>query len=406
MGAHAASRALAIAGMSALVLGLAVVLAGSLRSEADAAPGTGAPLRVVSRLPAWLAPGARFAVEGWTSRGARVVLVARGRRVLAVGRSGQLGHFRLRAVAPPPGRYRIAVQARGGETIVGVLAVRPLRLAAVGDVTFGSSVADAIAAAGPRYPWLSVARLLRSADVSTANLEGAVSTRGWPVPGKEYTFRGTPAALETAARLAGIDVVSLANNHTLDFGLDAFFDTVRAARRYGIATVGGGADLWRARQPATIEAGGLRIAFLGYSDVRPLGFTAADGVPGTAPAYPELIDADVRRARRRADVVAVWFHWGIERDTRPSAQQQALAAVALRAGAQVVLGAHPHVLQPIGRPAPRSVVAWSLGNFVFPAHSPLTEETGVLLLDLDARGVRRVHLRRATIAGVQPRLHR
>ena len=323
---------------------------------------------------------------------------------LARTTSGPRGRFRLDANAPRPGRHRIVVEAggRGGEARW--LRVRPIRLAAVGDVTFGSRVADEIRAKGPRYPWLSVAGLLRSADLATANLEGAVSNRGAPLAGKEYTFRGPPAALAAAARFAGIDVFSVANNHSLDFGLTAFFDTLRTARRHKVATVGGGANLRGARRPTILRAGGVRVAFLGYSDVRPLGFTAGTTAAGTAPAYPELIAFDVRRARQRAEIVVVWFHWGVERALRPDVRQQELAAAALNAGAAVVLGAHPHVLQPVARPDRRRLVAWSLGNFVFPAHSSLTERTGVLLLRLDARGVRGYSFRRAEISGVQPRL--
>ena len=359
--------------------------------------------RVVSPLPAWVVPGGRIEVAGWAGAGERVT-VKLGRRTIGRATSGRRGHFRVEATAPAPGRYRIAVDANGRRLRAGRLRVRPLRLAAVGDVTFGSRVADVVRERGPRYPWLSVAPLLRSADLATANLEGAVSSRGAPVAGKEYTFRGSRAALVAAARFAGLDVVSVANNHTLDFGLTAFFDTLRAARRLDVATVGGGADLRRARRPALLRVGGLRLAFLGYSDVRPLGFTAGPSVPGTAPAYPQFITDDVRRARRQADVVVVWFHWGVERALRPNGRQEELAAAALNAGAAVVLAAHPHVLQPIARPDRRRLVAWSLGNFVFPAHSPLTERTGILILRLDTRGVRGHSFRPAYIHGVQPRL--
>nr|MBA2536520.1 CapA family protein [Actinomycetota bacterium] len=245
-------------------------------------------------------------------------------------------------------------------------------------------------------------------DIATANLEGAVSTRGTPVPGKEFTFRGPPSALRAAARFAGLDVVTLANNHTLDYGRVAFRDTIAYAREYGLATVGGGSDLARARRPAILTHGGLRVALLGYSDVRPLGFDAGPSRSGAAPAFPEYIAPDVRAAARRADVTVVWFHWGQERHFRPNARQRSLTRVSFRAGATVVLGAHPHVLQPIEHTGNR-LVAWSLGNFVFGANTPGTERTGILRIRLGASGVLRWGLRRARIAGVyrvQPRLIR
>jgi hypothetical protein len=395
-------RTLAIAATAAFLSLLATVTAASLPVGGGDAQAD-APLRVTSRLPDWLAPGATFAVEGWAGSRRRVVLL-RGRQPWTLTTSGPLGRFRVRLRAPGPGTYRLAVRSHGRLVRVGTLRVRPVTLAAVGDVTFGDRVEQEIAGSGPRYPWLSVARVLRSADIATANLEGAVSLRGDPTPGKEYTFRGPPAALGAAARFAGLDVVSLANNHTLDFGAEAFADTIRAARTFGVRTVGGGGDLAAARRPAIVHVGGLRIAFLGYSDVRPLGFTAGPGAAGTAPAWPELIAADVAFARRAADVVVVWFHWGEERQTQPNARQHGLAAAALNAGAAVVLGAHPHVLQPVSRPSTRRLVAWSLGNFIFPAYSSGTETTGILLVRLDAHGVRGHAWRPARIAGVQPRL--
>jgi poly-gamma-glutamate synthesis protein (capsule biosynthesis protein) len=170
-------------------------------------------------------------------------------------------------------------------------------------------------------------------------------------------------------------------------------------------SVGGGANLAKARRPAVVEAGGLAIAFLGYSDVVPAGFAATSNSPGTAIADAEAIRADVRSARRRADVVVCWFHWGIELAALPSERQAQLASACLNAGAKVVLGAHPHVLQPIVKPARGLLVAFSLGNFVFPAASPRTERTGVLEIDLASDGVRGYRFRPATIVDGQPRLN-
>jgi poly-gamma-glutamate synthesis protein (capsule biosynthesis protein) len=358
--------------------------------------------RVTTTIPAWVAPGARLRVVGWTAPETTVKLWI-GQRVRFTT-SGPRGRYVFRVPAPPrDGRYGVAVVAGGTRIPLGTLRVRALVLAAVGDVTFGNGVRTAIEAYGARYPWLSVAPVLRSADLAVANLEGAVSTRGTPVPGKQYTFRGPPRALAAAGSFAGLDAVSVANNHSLDYGRVAFLDTLRYARRFGIAPFGGGADLEAARRPAILVAGNLRVAFLGFSDVRPLGFDAGPSTPGTAPAFPEVVAPAVQAARSRADVVVVYFHWGVERATLPNARQSALASTAFGAGADVVLGAHPHVLQPIARSGSR-LVAWSLGNFVFAANSPRTERTGILRLRLGARGVLEWGFRRARIHGVQPRL--
>src|SRR5207253_662813 len=106
------------------------------------------------------------------------------------------------------------------------------------------------------YPWLSVHRVLAGADLATANLEGVVSTRGTAVPDKQYHFRGEPSSLAAAARFGGIDVFTLANNHSLDFGGEAFLDTLRYAHGDGLLTVGGGVDLAEARRPVLVTLGG------------------------------------------------------------------------------------------------------------------------------------------------------
>ena len=389
--------------VAAAVLACAVALAAAWALAETRSARAQEPLVVHSALPPWSAPGTTLRLRGRTAAETAVELWIAGRR-RAAATSGPAGGFAFRVRVPwRQGRYPVAVVAGDVRTAAGALRVRPLTLAAVGDVTFGDGVATAIARHGPHWPWRSVAPALRAADLALANLEGAVSTRGAPVPGKLYTFRGPPSALRAAASFAGLDVVSLANNHSLDYGRTAFLDTIANARRFGLRTVGGGSSLTRARRPAIVKRGGLRVAFLGFSDVRPLGFDAGAGRPGTVPAFPEIVRADVRSARRRADVVVAYFHWGIERATVPTWRQRDLAETALGAGAAVVLGAHPHVLQPVERRG-RRLVAWSLGNFVFAAHSPATTRTGILRIRLGARGVVGTSFRRARIDWVRPRL--
>jgi poly-gamma-glutamate synthesis protein (capsule biosynthesis protein) len=248
-----------------------------------------------------------------------------------------------------------------------------------------------------------VAHELRSVDVAFGNLECAVSTRGRKVPGKEYNFRGRPGALRAAARYAGMDVLNLANNHAGDFGTTALLDTIRWVRRFGMTPVGAGRSLRTARKPRIVRRLGLRIAFVGFSDINPAGFGAGPRRPGTVLATPAGVTQDVRRARRRADVVIATFHWGVERSSRPSGRQRALARAALAGGARAVIGAHPHVLQPVVR-GRRRVVAYSLGNFVWSAGSGITSRTGILRLRLSTRGVEGVRFLPARIVGTRPAL--
>ena len=390
-----------LAAAAVLVLAAAGIgLAISPAFGAGATAAESAPLRASSQIPAWRAPGARFQVSGWAGAGERVHLRA-GSRTLATATAGPLGRFVLRARAPlSAGRHSLELRTPTRRKQLSALRVRPLVLAAGGDVNLGDRIGSAIATTGPHRPWARVAPLLRAADLAVVNLECAVSDRGAPMAGKQYTFRGPPAALAGVAR-AGVDAVSVANNHSLDYGTEAFLDTLARARRAGVEPFGGGAGLAAARRPVFFERGGLRVALLGYSDVRPLGFDAAPGKPGAARAELGWIREDVAGARRRADVVVVFFHWGTELARRADARQRSFADAALGAGATVVLGAHPHVLQPLERRGGR-IIAWSLGNLVFSARSPGTTETGILLVHLGADGAHSAELVPARIHGFTP----
>ena len=251
--------------------------------------------------------------------------------------------------------------------------VRPLRLASVGDINLGDVPGQAIEANGPAWPWESAGKWLRAADISFGNLESAVSRRGTPFP-KQFNFRGTPAALAGLRRHTGMDVLNLANNHVGDYGPQATLDTVRGVERQGMKAVGAGRDLRRALAPQLVERMGLRVAFVGFSNIAPAEFAATDDTPGTAWATPESIASAVQAARRRADIVVATFHWGIEKQTLESADQRALADAAVQAGAQLVIGAHPHTLQPVRRQG-AALIAFSLGNFVFGAQSTETSTT-------------------------------
>jgi poly-gamma-glutamate synthesis protein (capsule biosynthesis protein) len=371
-------------------------------SPAAAAPAATSVAPVLSSpLPAWRAPGGRLIVSGFAGASERIQLLANG-RLLADARSGPLGKFVLIARAPAVSA-RLALVAGGVRTRIGRLVVRPVELAAVGDVTPGESVGPMVLERGGDYPWGNVGAMLRHADIATANLEGSISTRGDPVPNKEFHFRGPRALLTGASSAGGIDIVTLANNHVMDYGAPALSDTLEAARASGIATVGAGMTLSRARRPVLMEAGGLRIAFLGYSDVNPAGFKASATSAGTSPADVDQVIADVRSARRKADLVVCWFHWGVELERTPNSRQQQFAAAALTGGAKLVLGAHPHVLAAVERRSERSLVAWSLGNFVFPSGRAATVETAILRVRLAASGIAGFQLVPAR-AGVRPTL--
>jgi poly-gamma-glutamate capsule biosynthesis protein CapA/YwtB (metallophosphatase superfamily) len=293
-----------------------------------------------------------------------------------------------------PGRVQLRARVPGGTATDPIaMTVRPLRLAAVGDVNLDGAPANA---------WQGVGHALRHADLSFANLESAVSTRGLPYL-KQYNFRASPAALAALRKRSGIDVLNLANNHVGDYGPGALMDTVKAVKRDGMTPVGAGANLGAATKPRIVHRLGLRIAFVGFSEIGPTDFAAARNHPGTAWADPAQIATSVRTARRKADIVVATFHWGIEGQTLETAQQRQLAEIAVQNGAQVVLGGHTHTLQPVRRQG-GAIVAYSLGNFVFDGQSVPTTTTGVLQLGLTADGVTSARWRAAHIANGRPLL--
>ena len=224
---------------------------------------------------------------------------------------------------------------------------------------------------------------LASADIAVVNAEMAISDRG-SAADKEYVFRAPPAAAERIAA-AGIDVASLANNHARDYGAEALLDTVNLLEIAGVVPLGAGADDSEAYGHRVLNAAGdLRVAFVGASMVVPWTFPAGPDRPGIASARPTTrIVESVRAASQAADVVIVVIHWGVERQTCPTAEQFDVTRELLDAGADAIIGHHPHVLQPVEF-LEGKLVAYSLGNFVWHPRSGLTGETGVLQIDFDA----------------------
>jgi Bacterial capsule synthesis protein PGA_cap len=238
-----------------------------------------------------------------------------------------------------------------------------------------------------RTPFARVSPALESSDFAIVNLETALTTRG-RAQSKTFTFR-SPPGFAAVIREAGIDAVSLANNHTLDFGVTGFEDTLDALDATGVARIGGGRTRTEALEPHIIERGGVRVALLGATQIVPgPSWVADDNRPGLATVGKEISDSPtqrllqaVRTSRTRADLVVVVLHWGIEGDSCPSRIQRKLARELHGAGAAIVLGAHPHVLQPIEQDG-LNLTAFSLGNFIWDPRSGATADTGTLEIQL------------------------
>lgn len=235
-------------------------------------------------------------------------------------------------------------------------------------------------------PFAGIQPALDSADIAVVNVEMAISERGVAAD-KMFVFRAPPSAADRIAA-AGVDVGNLANNHANDYGPDALVDTANLLESAGVVALGAGATAPDAYRHRVIEVRDrVRVAFVGTSMVVPWGFAAGASRPGIASAYErDRVLANVRVAASDADVVIAVVHWGIERMTCPDGRQRDFAVQLLAAGADAVIGQHPHVVQPVHF-ADGKLVAYSLGNFVWHYRSGITGETGVLQIDFDGADI-------------------
>lgn len=258
-----------------------------------------------------------------------------------------------------------------------------VRIVFAGDMELSNAPGDRIARGDD--PFAEFAAVLADADAAVGNLECVVATTGEPVK-KPWTFRAHPRVIPVVAK--HFAAVSLANNHTGDFGPDAFKECLKLLAEKKLPYFGGGADVREARTPYILERNGLRVALLGANDMKPRAFEAGPHRPGVAWCVDEQLEADVRDARaiHKADLVIPYLHWGWE-EYPANDRQKALARRLIEAGADAVVGGHPHVVQEVeyhkGKP-----IVYSLGNFVFDGFKTKETLLGWLLrLTLTADGV-------------------
>jgi poly-gamma-glutamate synthesis protein (capsule biosynthesis protein) len=248
----------------------------------------------------------------------------------------------------------------------------------VGDVMMAGNVGKLVLDKGYDYPFERVGDLLREADFTAANLETPITDRGEPLD-KQWVYRTPPDAVPAFVR-AGIDLFTLANNHILDYGRIGLLDTFAYLEEASLLYVGAGRNEEQAFAPAIVDLNGIRTAFLGFSRVVPDNtWKAGSDRPGVAQTYDHTsATAAIAQAAKEADLVIVLAHWGDERVPLPNRFQVDLARRYIDAGADLVVGSHPHVLQGFERYKDRWI-AYSLGNFVFTTNpNPKTWDSAVL----------------------------
>ncbi|MDP2270794.1 MAG: CapA family protein [Archangium sp.] len=277
-----------------------------------------------------------------------------------------------------------------------------------GDVTLGyhyeEYVDEQVKKGKPKDDMLAwgfakVRPLTTKADLFVVNLECPFTERGEKIA-KNFNFRARPE-LVAALLSGGVDVVSLANNHMIDYGPEGLFDTISTLDTHGIVHFGAARTLVEARAPAIVEKKGVTIAFLGYfflgdRNIEPAQVIATGDQPGVAghfsdtAALKEMLAADIRAAKLKADHVIPFFHWGRESKGQPEPYQIEVAHAAVEAGASAVLGSHPHVLQgmELYKGAP---IVYSLGNFVFGGNwDPKDKRTALVELKLTKTAVKAI----------------
>jgi poly-gamma-glutamate capsule biosynthesis protein CapA/YwtB (metallophosphatase superfamily) len=258
-----------------------------------------------------------------------------------------------------------------------------ITLAFAGDVHFEERTLNLLSAPGTAFG--PVADVFKQADLSMVNLESAVTARGTEEP-KTYHFRA-PATAYEAIQAAGIDVVTVANNHALDYGRVGLQDTIDQAKAAKMPLVGAGADAKAAYAPWITTVKGVKIAVLGFSSIQELAssWVAKDDRAGIAMAYDSATAAQavaaVKAAKQQADVVVVYMHWGQEYNKCPIALQKSVAKQLSDAGASMVVGTHAHVLVGDGWLG-KTFISYGLSNFLWWYNDAASNDTGVLRITL------------------------
>ncbi len=271
-------------------------------------------------------------------------------------------------------------------------------LLALGDIMLSENrnSGRAMAKHGAHYPFAHLATLTRKATLTFANLECPIASSGWSLPGKQITFRAKPQAIE-ALEHAGIDLVSLANNHILDYNEAALLETIAYLQKHNIGTVGAGKNWHEAISPLYLTVRGQKVAFFAATEMAdlffsysyPRSFRATETKPGVAALQSQWLLPAIAQARQKADLVVISLHWGIEDSSYVTPKQRALARELIDAGADLILGHHPHVLQGLefykGRP-----IVYSLANCIFDQNDELNKEGMLLTLHYEGSKLQRV----------------
>ncbi|NMB06830.1 MAG: CapA family protein [Tissierellia bacterium] len=279
-----------------------------------------------------------------------------------------------------------------------------ITISLAGDVMMDGSVRQQINKYGYDYPWEKVKDYFMESDLSIVNLETSITTRGNKWPNKQFNFKSNPKNLDSM-KSAGIDMVTLANNHVLDYSNQGFLDTIDHLKKKEIPYVGGGKNKKEALEGVIIDKKDVKIGVLAFSrvipDVKWYANNNKAGIVGAYDGYTKEMFKRIEEMKKEVDILILSFHWGVERSTKPRPQDIKIAKAAIEAGVDIVMGHHPHVLQGLeiykGKP-----IFYSLGNFVFGGKDTLTRTTMIGQVIIKDKELERVNLIPCTIANGRP----
>ena len=284
--------------------------------------------------------------------------------------------------------------------IPAVVSAEPIVINAVGDIMLAGSGENIYRKNGYDYPFDATRKTLKQGDLVIGNLESPITSSGVEFREKKFRFKADPKA-SLALRNAGFTHLSLANNHILDYGADGLRQTLAALDTNSIIYAGAGMNLASARKAGIVAIHGVKVAFLSYSLTHPDEFFAGAETAGTAPGYARHFTADIKQAKRNADCVIVSFHWGGEGLEKPKPYQITTAHTAIDAGADIIIGHHPHVLQGVER-YKDGVIFYSLGNFAFGSNSRSSAVSMIARITFDG-GVKEVEIIPLNVLNTQVR---
>lgn len=275
-----------------------------------------------------------------------------------------------------------------------------ITLVFTGDNLISPRIINQIEKYGEDYPYEKVTQYLKG-DIVFGNLEAPITnhsettrskSRASIKAGKNFVFKISPRYAEIFKK-AGFNVFSLANNHTMDFGEEGLKETFQELKKLEISYVGAGRNKEEAAQPLILECKGYKIGFLAYSMIIPVAFSATNlsaGINAHPRNFSERMRNEISQLKSKVDLVVVSYHWGVESHYYPTTYQKEVAHKAINAGADIIIGHHPHRIQGV-EIYKGGVIAYSLGNFLFAGKSPRIESF-ILKIEISQKKITTVEL--------------